>query len=171
MVRRILELWSKKQKSWMHLAMCYTHSGFIILTEVADWSHQFSKKEKLAKPDVNLKCQFLSILKMNLAQKIPLVLTQFINAMCEDFLMVLGEILCQTDVSQKKKKKVGGRRKWLGLVISQRFKEVILGWQMTYGFTVIWILYLCLSAQLSVVSFILRKVLWEKYWSQSLPHS
>lgn len=59
----------------MHLAMCYNHSGFIILMEVADWGHQFSKKEKLAKPDVNLKCKFLLILKTNLAQKIPLVLT------------------------------------------------------------------------------------------------
>lgn len=61
----------------MHLAMCYNHSGFIMLTEVADWGYQFSKKEKLAKPDVNLKCHFLLIVKMNLAQRIPLVLTVY----------------------------------------------------------------------------------------------
>lgn len=57
----------------MPSAMGYNHSGFIILTEVSDGGHRFSKKEKLAKPDVNLKCQFLLILKSNLSKKIPLV--------------------------------------------------------------------------------------------------
>lgn len=69
----------------MHSATYDIHSGFIILTEVADWGHQFSEKEKLVKPDVTLKHQSVLILNSNWSKKIPLMLTQFINSICEDF--------------------------------------------------------------------------------------
>lgn len=91
----------------MHSATYDNYSGCIILTEVADWGRQFSKKEKLVKPDVSLKRQSVLILNSNWSKKIPLMLTQFINSINEDFLVVLCRIPHQTDLSPPKKSRRG----------------------------------------------------------------